>query len=116
MSIRTQNSIAVGIIEQHEVAHQLVLIRRNAFSENAERRIAVAALVIPEHLIVSAVFFDDIHDVLEDARLADALRDRPSRLVWPRRKLRDLQLLAAIILPHYCGEFLQCSFAGNGNK
>src|SRR5258705_5895197 len=99
MTIGAQNPRAIGVVEQHEIAHQLVLIGGDALAKNAERRIAIAPRLIAEHLIVSAVFFDDVNHMLEYAGLANSLGHGARRDAWTRRQLRDCQLIAAIILP-----------------
>ena len=48
-----------------------------ALAEDAERRIAVASADISQNLVVGPVLLDDVDDVLEDARLADALGHGP---------------------------------------
>ena len=70
MAVRAENAGAIGVIEQHELAHHLVLVRRDALAEDAERGVAVAFLDVTEDLVVGAVFLDDVEDVFEDRRLA----------------------------------------------
>ena len=77
---------AIGVVEQHELAHHLVLVRRDLLAEDAEVRVAVALLHIAEDLVVGAVLLDDVDDVLEDARLADALGHGTRRLAGARRQ------------------------------
>ena len=84
MPVRAEDAGAIRVIQQHEVAHHLVLIRGDVFAEDAERRIAVALFQRAEDLIVGAVLLDDIDDVLEHARLAAALRHRACGLAGSR--------------------------------
>ena len=46
-----------------------------------ERRIAIAFSDVAEHLIIGAVFLDDINHVFENAGFADTFRDWPSWLI-----------------------------------
>ncbi len=85
MAVGAQNAGAVDVVEQHKVTDELVLVRRHALAEDAEARIAVAGWHIAQHLVVAAVFLDDIDDVLEHARFTDAFRHRLWRAAWTRR-------------------------------
>src|SRR5207248_1400485 len=100
VSIRTEDGRAVGVVQEHEVTRQLVQVGRDFFREDAERRIAVAAAIITEHLVVSAILFQDINDVPEDARLADALGHRPGRLVWTGWQRGEGQLVTSVVVPN----------------
>ena len=86
MAIGAEDAGAIGVIEQDELAGQLVLVGRNALAENAEGGIAVALFHVTQHLVVSAVLLDDIHDVLEDAGFAHSLGHWSRRLAWTRRQ------------------------------
>src|SRR5688572_10742505 len=90
MAVRAENDGAIGVIEQHELAHHFVLVRRDAFLEDAERRIAVTFLDVAEDLIVSTVFLDDIDNVLEHAWLIGALWHGTRRFIWPGGQARCL--------------------------
>ena len=90
MAVRAEDAGAIRVIQQHEVAHHLVLIRGDVFAEDAERRIAVALFQRAEDLIVGAVLLDDIDDVLEHTRLATALRHRARGLAGSRWQSRRL--------------------------
>ncbi len=81
VTVGAEDARAVGVVEQRELAGQLVLVGRDTLAEDAERGVAVALFHVPEHLVVGAVLFDDIDHVFEDARFADALRHRAGRLV-----------------------------------
>ena len=64
-----------------------MLVRRHALAENAQAGIAVAGLHVAKHLVVTAVFLDDVNDVLEHAGFADAFWHRHRRVVGTRRQL-----------------------------
>ena len=83
MAIGTDHSRAIRIVEEHEFARDFVLVGRDALAENAQRWIAIAFAHIAQHLVIGAVLFDDINDVLKQAGFADALRHWPRRLASP---------------------------------
>ena len=86
MSIRAQNTAAVGIVEQYELFRQTMLIWSDIAAENTEVFVSIAAFDITEDLIVSAVFLDDVDDVFDQARFADAFGNCFRRLIGPRWK------------------------------
>ena len=77
MPVRTEYSTAVKVIQQHEFFDELVMIRRHLATEDAQAWIAFAFLDIAKHLVVGAIFFDDVQHMLEHRRLAVPLRHRP---------------------------------------
>ncbi len=72
MPVRAHIRVDVKIVEQHKLARQLVMIRRGILIEQRQRRIAISLPELPQHLIVSAIFLDDVNHVLD--------RRRPARL------------------------------------
>ena len=80
VTVGAENAGAIGVVEQHEIARELVLVGRDPLAEDAECGVAVALGDVAEDLVVGAVLLDDVDDVLEDARLADALRHRARRV------------------------------------
>ena len=86
MAVGAEDAGAVGVVEQHELAGQLVLVGRDALAEDAEGRVAVALFHVAQHLVVGAVLLDDVDDVLEDARFAHALGHGARRLAGARRQ------------------------------
>ena len=91
MAVGAQNAAAIGIIEQDEIANQLVLIRGDSLAKNAEGWIAFALREIAQDLVVSAIFFDDVDDVRDRARFADAFGDGDRFLVgaWLLKGIGD---------------------------
>ncbi len=79
MAIGAQDAAAVSVIQQHKIADELVFIRRHALAELNEVGIAVAFGHVAENLVVGTIFLDDVNDVLEHARLANALRHRAKK-------------------------------------
>ena len=65
MAVGAHIAVHIEIIEQHELARDLVFVGRDLFPEQHEGGIAVAFLHIPEHLVVGAVFLNDVDDVLD---------------------------------------------------
>jgi len=84
MPVGAEQAGAIGVIEQHKLARQFVLIGGDSLAKNAQRRVAVALRHIAQHLVVRAVFLDDIDHMPEDARLAHPLGHGPGRLVGAR--------------------------------
>ena len=99
MAVGPEDAGTVGIVQQHELAGQLVLVRRDPFAKDAQLRIAIPLRHVAQHLIVGAVFFDDVDDVPDQARLADPLGHRAGRLVRPRRQQGLADPLAAEVVP-----------------
>ena len=89
MAVGAQNAAAIGVVQQRKIADELVFIRRDAFAKDAQIGVAVAVRHVAEHLVVGAVFLDDVNDMLKDAGFADAFRHGPRGLVgraaavWP---------------------------------
>ena len=83
------------------------MVGGDVLAEDAERRVAVALGQIAEHLVVGAVLLDDIDDVLEDARLADALGHGPGRLVRARGQFGFLQQTVAEVVQRRLGQARQ---------
>ena len=73
VAVGAEDAGAVGVVEQDELADELVLIGSDLVAEDAEVWIAVAFLDVAEDLIVGAILLDDVDDVLDEARFADAL-------------------------------------------
>ena len=65
MAVGADIAVDVEIVEQDEFARQLVEIGRGVFAEEDQRRIAVALFHVAQHLIVAAIFLDDVDDVLD---------------------------------------------------
>ncbi|MEX1103542.1 MAG: hypothetical protein WED87_04785, partial [Dehalococcoidia bacterium] len=70
MAVGAQDAAAIEVVEERELLGQGVLVRRDFAPEEAELRLAVPLLDVAEELVVRAVFFDDVNDVLEDGALA----------------------------------------------
>ena len=58
-------ALDIKVIEQHELAGQGVMVRRDRVGEEAQVRVAVAFLDVAEDLVVGAVLFDDVEYVLD---------------------------------------------------
>ncbi len=74
MTVGADVAVDVEIVEQHELARQLVMIGRCGFVEQAQGRVAVAFADFAEYLIVSPVLFHDVNDVL-NRRMLFGTRD-----------------------------------------
>lgn len=68
-------TLDVEVIEQDEVAGELVMVGSDAFGEETELRIAVALREVAEDLVVGAVFLDDIEAVFDRTDSPDAGRN-----------------------------------------
>ena len=85
MTVGREDAAAVGVVEEHELAGERVLVGRDLGAEDAEFGPAVALGHVAEHLVVGAVFLDHVDHVLDQARLTDPFGDHPRRLAGPRR-------------------------------
>src|SRR5215469_17696388 len=65
MAIARNLSAVVEVVEDAELQRQLVLVRSDVLSVHREGGIAVSDLQISEYLVVSAILFDDVDDVLD---------------------------------------------------
>src|SRR5262249_50764093 len=61
MTVGAQDGRAISIVQQRKFPHELVLVGRDLFPENAKFRIAIPALSIAEDLVISSVFLNDIN-------------------------------------------------------
>src|ERR1051325_7257632 len=95
MTVHADVPVAIEIVEKDVIAGDLVMIRRHVFAVNREVRIAVAGgfpfgvFEIAHDLIVSAIFFDDVEDVLDRARLADFIRN--DRIAFQRSAIKFIR-------------------------
>ena len=64
MSIARDFAAIVEIVEQAELKRQLVLVRSYIGAVHRKRWIAVACFQIAEYLIVGAILFDDVDNVM----------------------------------------------------
>ena len=76
MAARAHLRVGVEVVEQNEVARQRMNVRRDLLREQAERAIAVALRQIAQHLVVRAVFLDDVNDMADRRRAAHRPGDR----------------------------------------
>jgi len=109
MAVGAEDAGAIDVVEQDELAHYLVLVRRDLGAEDAQRRIAVALGDIAQNLIVGPVLLDDVDHVLEHGRLAHPLGDGPGRLVGSGRPRGFLQKWIPVVVQHptrHRGQFL----------
>jgi len=93
-----------------------VLVRGDAPAKDAQAGVAIAFLHVAEHLIVSAVFLDDVNHVLEHARFTGAFWHGPRSLAGPRRQsgLREQRITQ--IGQRGFRVFLQMMFRRDGNQ
>ena len=56
-------AVAVEVVQQHELAGQLVVVGRDLLGEEAQVRVAIALLHVAEDLVVGAVLLDDVDDM-----------------------------------------------------
>ena len=76
MPIGRDFAFDVGVVEQHELFRELVVVRCNRFGEQAQAAFAVALWEVAEDLIVGAIFLDDVDDVLDRRSVAELAWDR----------------------------------------
>ena len=73
VAVGALDAATIGVVQEGELADQSVLIRRDAFPENAKAGVAIAGGHVTQYLVVGAVLLDNVNDVLENTRFADAL-------------------------------------------
>ena len=66
VAIGAADAGAVSVIEQHEFARQFVLVRGDTFVQRRRAMDLRFLRHVAKNLIVSAILFDDVDDVLED--------------------------------------------------
>jgi len=116
VAVGAQDAAAIRVVEQHELADELVMIRCDPFTEDAEGGVAVALRQITESLVVGPVPLNDIHDVPDGVGLADALRHRPWRLAWSRLGQRWGNPVASVVLVNRGGELRQIPCLGQRHQ
>ena len=87
----------IQVVQYHELACELVMVRRDRLAEQRQPRIAVAVRLavlgeIAEQLVVRAILLDDVQHVLDRRRVAESARHRirpgPGRLEGTLHHLR----------------------------
>src|SRR2546422_820765 len=79
MSIDADFTIAIQVIQQDIIARELVLIGRHILAVHYQIGVSVSGgfalriLKITEYLIISAILFNDVENVLYRARLTDPI-------------------------------------------
>ena len=115
MAVRAQDARAISVVEQDEFARHLVLVRGDGFAEGAEVGIAVAFFEVAEHLVVRAVFFDDINDVLEHRGLAGPFGHRSRRLAGAGTRPGCFEQGRPIVVQHATSVAGQLAFRRHGD-
>src|SRR5262249_22163416 len=109
MSVGRDVPIAVQVVEQDELVGQLVVVRRDLLAAHHEALVAVAAGNVAENLVVSAVFVDDVQDVL-DGRAFPRLRGN-GRLAGAGRGAQQFVGVGAVAVD-LIGVFLELLLVG----
>ena len=65
MPVDRRLGVRVDVVEQREALRQRVRVGRDVRAEQRQLRVAVAARVVAEHLVVGAVLAHDVEDVLD---------------------------------------------------
>jgi hypothetical protein len=68
-------AVTVEVVEEDVLLDEGMLVGSDLLAEEDEFGVAVGVRDVAEDLVVGAVLFDDVDDVLDGAGLADALRD-----------------------------------------
>ena len=55
----------IEVVQNAELASQLMLVGRNGFPIHAQRGIAIAGFQVAKNLVIGTILFDDIDDVLD---------------------------------------------------
>src|SRR5262252_1265761 len=64
VAVGTNVSVDEEIVVEDKIARQSVMVRSLGFSEQNQARVPVSLSHVAEHLIVGAIFFQDIENVL----------------------------------------------------
>ena len=67
MAVRGVGARDVGVVEERELPGELAVVGHHPLAEAAQLRVAVADRQVAEDLVVGAVLFDDVDDVLDRA-------------------------------------------------
>ena len=86
MAVGAENPAAVGVVEQHELPCQGMLIGGDRLAEDAEFLVCSAAGHVAEHLVESTIFLDHVDDMLDQTRLPDPFGNHPRRHPRTRRQ------------------------------
>ena len=76
MAVGADFAIDVEIVKLDEITGQFVVVGRYIFGKQAERRVAITLRQISQHLIVGAVFLDDVNTVTNRTLPTDPGGDR----------------------------------------
>ncbi len=64
MTVGAHLGVDVKIVQQHELPRQGVVVRRYFFGKKTQARVTVTLRHISEHLIVGAILFDNVKNIL----------------------------------------------------
>src|SRR5207247_8493900 len=73
----------IKIVEQHELARELVVVGCDFFTEQTQPRIAVALRQVAKDLVVGAVLLDDVNAILDRAGSTHSGGNRVVRRALP---------------------------------
>ncbi|MEJ7654537.1 MAG: hypothetical protein WKH64_15020 [Chloroflexia bacterium] len=97
-----ESAAHVRVVEERELPRELVVVRRDLAAEHRKARVALAAWLVPEKLIVRAVLLDDVEDVLDSGGIADlhryGLRRLRLRVGLPYRRLDPRPVVVVVDL------------------
>ena len=124
MAVDAHFPVAVEIVKDHILLRQGVLIGRDLLAEDSERRIAVSLGQIAELLIVGAILFDDVDDVLDLGGYPNLARNnrglkRGTRLGEQRIVIRSIfghlfGPLRQLLLQSGDGQYVETSIINGG--
>ena len=92
VAIGTHFALDVEVVEQHELAGESMMVRGDGFGKQAQGGIALPLRHVAQHLIVGAVFFDDVNAMANGRGVAGDQRhgvSRPQRCRRCRRAARQ---------------------------
>src|SRR5215472_5378110 len=79
MTVDADFAVTVQIVQSNELLSQRVLVGSHVAAENSQSRIAIAFGKIAEYLVVGAVLFDDVNNMLNGRAGADFARNDGGR-------------------------------------
>src|SRR5689334_14619506 len=110
MAVLRNLAVAIEVIEQHELLHDRVLIRRDVAAEQNQAGIAIAFRNIAENLVVRAVLLDDVEHVLDGGAFAGFGGDHGIAL---EAGLEQQLVAVRRVLNHLFGVFAQLGAVGS---
>src|SRR5436190_9889448 len=83
MTVSAHLAFDIKIVQQYEIARELVMVGSDFFTEQTKARIAVALWHVTENLVVGAVLLDHVNAILDWAGITHSAGNRVVRRALP---------------------------------